>query len=323
MANDPFMSGLDAGYTPGQSAAMATMLPPGYTSRLFQVESGNNPNAQNGSHRGLAQFGRNEEKQYGITDPTDPAQQANGVAKEAQTQGQVLSKRLGRAPTPGELYLTHQQGIAGGPAILSADPDTPAWQAVRPFYKTDAQAKTAITGNIPKGSPLYGQDPDKIGAGDFRNFWVSRFEGGMPQPQTASAAPPAPGTVSGPGAPPVGPGAPLGAPTGGLITAGAPPAAAAPGQPAGQPAAAPAPGMLAGLMDPEAEDAKGLAALPAALADTETQSTPMAPAAVAQPTLAMQIARARAMQNDPQMMLRQKLMQALTAQAQPLQMPPA
>lgn len=197
------------------SPAAAAALPPGYIARTFQLESGGDPNARAGSHVGRAQFGTAEQKQYGITDPTDPVQNARALGVEAQTHGQALTSRLGRAPTPGELYLSHQQGVAGGPALLTAPPDTPAWQAVRPYYKTDAAARTAISGNVPKGSGL---DPANVTAGDFSKFWVNRFEGGMPRPsgappmQTASAAPvaaqapaaatqPAPGPVA-PGAPP-------------------------------------------------------------------------------------------------------------------------
>ena len=67
----------------------------------------------------------------------------------------VLSRALGRDPTPGELYLTHQQGIAGGPALLAGG-DRPAWQVIRPYYKSDAIAKQAITGNLPQDPGLRG-----------------------------------------------------------------------------------------------------------------------------------------------------------------------
>jgi len=91
------------------------MLDP-YTARLFQIESGGDPNAATGSNRGLGQFGPAEERQFGLSDAnrTDPDAQAAAVAREAQLHGQVLARALGRDPTPGELYLTHQQGIAGG-----------------------------------------------------------------------------------------------------------------------------------------------------------------------------------------------------------------
>ena len=134
----------------------ATPAPDPYTARLFQIESGGNPNAVSGSNQGLGQFGPGEQAKYGITDPTNPQQQISAVAQERADQTPMLASKLGRDPTPGELYLTHQQGVAGGPALLTADPSLPAWQAIRPYYKSDAVAQRAITGNIPKGSPLYG-----------------------------------------------------------------------------------------------------------------------------------------------------------------------
>lgn len=150
--------------------------------RLFKIESGGNPYAVTGSNRGLGQFGPAEERQYGITDAnrSDPNAQAAAVQAEWDRFRPILASKLGRDPTPGELYLMHQQGIAGGPALLSADPNQPAWQAIRPYYNSDAMAQKAIGGNIPTGSALYGQDPSGITAGDFSKFWVSKFEGGLP-----------------------------------------------------------------------------------------------------------------------------------------------
>jgi hypothetical protein len=168
-----------------------------FTSRLFQIESGGDPNAVTGSNQGLGQFGPAERKKYGITDPTDPTQQARAVARERQEFTPILQQRLGRDPTPGEIYLMHQQGIAGGPALLTANPDTPAWQVIKQYYPSGAVAQKAITGNIPRGSPLYGLPADQITAGDFSKFWVNKFEGsGIPNiapqqgiPQTVGAMP--------------------------------------------------------------------------------------------------------------------------------------
>lgn len=156
-----------------------------YTARLIQIESSGDPGAVTGRNYGLGQFGPQEMKRYGITNWRDPDQQINAIARERGEFASMLRGKLGRDPTPGELYLTHQQGVAGGPALMTADPNMPAWQAIRPYYKTDAIAKQAITGNIPRGSPLHGQPADAITAGDFKNYWVSKFEGGG-QPDTAT-----------------------------------------------------------------------------------------------------------------------------------------
>src|SRR4051812_4952707 len=95
-----------------------------YTNRLFQIESGGNPNAVTGSNRGLGQFSPDLEAKYGISDAnrTDPAAQAAAVRQNGLANMPGLTKALGREPTPAELYIAHQQGIAGGPALLTADP---------------------------------------------------------------------------------------------------------------------------------------------------------------------------------------------------------
>jgi hypothetical protein len=171
---------------------------PAYVARLFQIESGGDPNAVTGSNRGLGQFGPAEEARYGLSDANrgDASAQSAAVLREAAEHAAVLQKALGREPTPGELYLTHQQGVAGGPALLSADPTIPAWQAIRPYYKSDAIARKAITGNIPGDNPLAKQSADSITAGDFRNLWVNKFERGIGRAPTQVAASPAAPTAS-------------------------------------------------------------------------------------------------------------------------------
>jgi len=183
-------------------------IDPRYAPALFQIESGGNPRAVTGSNRGLGQFGPREEAQYGITSANrmDPAAQTAAVQREAINHANVLTQRLGREPTPSELYFTHQQGIAGGPALLTADPSVPAWQVVRPYYSDalarskgfasgDAMARAAITGNIPSKHPLAGTDPT---AGDFRNLWMDRFNraltgaGNAPAPASGTPAMPQP-----------------------------------------------------------------------------------------------------------------------------------
>lgn len=144
-----------------------------YVSRLFQVESGGNPNAQTGSYRGLAQLSPLEEGKYGITDAnrTDPAAQSAAALGIQQANAPVLRSALGRAATPGEDYLAHQQGARGASALLTGG-DTPAWQTIRPYYKSDAMAQKAISGNIPPGSGLTAFSP----ASAFAGGWVNHFE---------------------------------------------------------------------------------------------------------------------------------------------------
>jgi hypothetical protein len=178
-----------------------------YLRGLFHIESGGDPNARTGSNRGLGQFGPAEERQFGITDAnrTDPAAQARAVAAEYARNHSILSNALGREPTFAEHYLTHQQGQAGGPALLTGDPNAPAWQTIRKFYPSDRVAQSAIMGNIPSDSPLKRMDVNQISNGAFTGLWAdkfNRFAGGgggtaTPPPDVAASTPlPTGGAVS-------------------------------------------------------------------------------------------------------------------------------
>ncbi len=162
--------------TPAQGASLGEITP--YASRLFQLESdwGRDPGTFRGENVGLGQFGPEEMRRYGITDPRNEDQQLRAVALEQQEHSGIFQRQFGRAPTPGELYLMHQQGASGGPALLAGG-DTPAWQAVRQFYPSDRVAQKAISGNLPTTSGL---DPSTVTARQFANYWVNHFESGLP-----------------------------------------------------------------------------------------------------------------------------------------------
>jgi hypothetical protein len=149
-----------------------------YTAALWRIESGGNPNAVTGSNRGLSQNGPAEEREFGINDSNrnDPAAQARGVDIERARNAPRLRAALGREPTDAEHYIAHQQGVAGGPALLGADQSTPAWQVIRPYYGSDRVAQKAITGNIPSDHALSGVPAGMITAGDFTNMWRNRFD---------------------------------------------------------------------------------------------------------------------------------------------------
>lgn len=214
-----------------------------YARRLFQIESGGNPNAQTGSNRGLGQFGPSEERRYGITpqNRTDPAVQMRAVTQEAMEQGKALTRVLGREPTPGELYLAHQQGLAGATAHLM-NPDKPAWQSVSPYYGSDAVARKAIWGNIPdaqRGTAGFnkGMFPggvDNLSSRDFAQGWINKFENAPSN--TARDWPAAgPSNTSGTGvqASPGGAASPATAPSGSQAPAATPPTSPGAGMLAG------------------------------------------------------------------------------------------
>lgn len=149
-----------------------------FINKVRMIESGGRPDAITGSYRGHFQFGKEEEKRYGVNDTNwkDPKVAESAFKQHMAWLYPQLEKKLGRAPTPGELYLSHQQGVAGGPALLT-NPDKPAWEAIRPYYDSDYMAKLAISGNIPKSSPLKKIPVEQVMAGDFAKQWTARFDG--------------------------------------------------------------------------------------------------------------------------------------------------
>src|SRR5215831_16778164 len=154
-----------------------------YGRRLWQIESSNNPYNVTGSNRGKSQFGPEEERRYGINDSNryDDAAQAAALQREYAAHRPGLSRALGRDPTFGEFYVGHQQGPAGGPALLNpANASLPAWQVIRPYYKSDYMAQQAIRGNDGgRGSPLHNLGINDISAAGMTSYWKDKFESGM------------------------------------------------------------------------------------------------------------------------------------------------
>jgi hypothetical protein len=162
--------------TPGltdlfKSTAEKYGLPQGYLDRTAQLESSLNPHAaaKTSSAKGLFQFVDGTAKQYGLTNPFDAAASTNAAAQLAADNAKMFRSSLGREPTPGELYLAHQQGAGGAVKLLS----NPSARAV------DAVGRQAVLNN--------GGDPNMT-AGEFANKWISKFDKGGGAPQSATFA---------------------------------------------------------------------------------------------------------------------------------------
>lgn len=136
-------------------------LPPGYLGRTMQIESHGNPNADNGVGKGPFQITAPTAAQYGLGNPNDPLASADTTAKLASDNARFLAAGLGRQPTPGEIYLAHQQGATGALNLIT-HPNAPA---------VDVIGKQAVIQN--------GGTPDMT-AGQFANMWTSRFAGNAP-----------------------------------------------------------------------------------------------------------------------------------------------
>lgn len=142
------------------------MIQEDYFKQLANIESSDNPNAKNpvSSAKGRYQFIDSTAKQYGITaqfgTPEYEQQERAAVEKFTVDNFNQLQKALKRAPTPGELYLAHQQGAGGASKILSS----PNARAV------DVLGKDAVLKN--------GGNEDMT-AQEFAQKWTSKFEKGL------------------------------------------------------------------------------------------------------------------------------------------------
>ena len=82
-------------------AERAYGLPSGYLGSAIHIESGGDPNAQNGRYRGLGQFGPAEEARFGINDANrgDLVAQTRALAQEAsENRAQLTTANAGRPP---------------------------------------------------------------------------------------------------------------------------------------------------------------------------------------------------------------------------------
>ena len=97
-----------------------------YLSRAAQIESGGGKNLvnPNSSARGPFQFITSTGKAYGLlteADRMDFGKATDAAARLTMDNFNALRKSLGRDPTPGELYLAHQQGSGGAIRLLTSD----------------------------------------------------------------------------------------------------------------------------------------------------------------------------------------------------------
>jgi hypothetical protein len=127
--------------------------------RMAQIESGFNPRAFHPTSKaaGLYQFIPRTARLYGLYNPFNARANAEAAAKLWRDNATGLELRLGRKPTPGELYLAHQQGL-GGASKLLANPRRLAVSVV------GAKAVTMNGGRL------------DMTAEEFSRLWIKKFE---------------------------------------------------------------------------------------------------------------------------------------------------
>lgn len=170
------------------SAATKYGQDPNTLLRIGYIESHGDPNARNKSGAsGLFQFMPGTADDYGLTDPFDAAANADAAARLMRDNRIYLTQKLGREPTPGELYLAHQQGAGGAEALL-ANPDKRA---------ADVLGKNGSAKVVQNGGNA------DMTAAQFANMWTSRIDnmGDVPEgPDTAISNAAQPGTEATAGA---------------------------------------------------------------------------------------------------------------------------
>lgn len=145
-------------------AAARYGLPPGMMIGIAQIESRLNPKAKNptSSAGGLFQQIDENAAQYGVRNRFDAAQSADGAARFARDNMAYLRKKLGRAPTWGEMYLAHQQG-PGGAAKLLANPNELAVNVV-------GRRRVLLNGGNAN-----------MTAAQFARLWTQKLDGDAPR----------------------------------------------------------------------------------------------------------------------------------------------
>ena len=128
-------------------------------------------------------------REQGGTDPGDTSQQIQTGVKNLADSQRIADEAVGGNAEPWQTYFVHQQGAAGGPALLQAAPSMSAVDALTPAYNGNADAaRRAIVAN--------GGTADMT-AGQFRNLWQATYERVASTVQVA--APGSTASVSSPG----------------------------------------------------------------------------------------------------------------------------
>ena len=203
----PAAGGVNAGGTPSTSAgvrpgvtgtvgdvidreAAAAGVDANMLRRFAKIESGGNAGAVTGSYKGLFQMSDAEFAKYGGGDIFNPTDNARAAARKIAAEAAEFRSKYGRDPTPTDLYMQHQQGVAGYGAHLS-NPTAPAWQNMASTaegrQKGDAWAKLAIWGNIPDKEKARFGSVENVTSADFVAMWQNRVEGSGANPVTFSA----------------------------------------------------------------------------------------------------------------------------------------
>ncbi len=151
--------------------------------RFAHIESGFNPKARTGSYKGLFQLSNTEFRKNGGGNIYSVEDNTRAFARLLLRNAEAFKAQTGITPQGWMLYLTHQQGIAGGPAHIN-NPNQAAW--VNMYNTPEGRqkgvkwAKKAIWGNIPQGQKRQFGRVENVTSGQFVNMWQARYNRASP-----------------------------------------------------------------------------------------------------------------------------------------------
>ena len=135
--------------------------------KIAKIESNFKPDAKNpkSSAGGLYQQIDANAQQYGVKDRLDAKQSYDGYLAEKKQIKSIFQKKFKRQPKGWEIYLTHQQGIGGAPALI-ANPDKNAVEVLTGVYGSKKKAISAVTLNGGK---------EDMTARQFSHIWRDKY----------------------------------------------------------------------------------------------------------------------------------------------------
>lgn len=119
------------------NTAQTSGIDPNTALTVLRIESSNGQN--------LGTRGTIGQDKASVGQPLDV--QAKALCDNWKAAHDPAATALGREPEGWEQYAVYQQGVAGGPALLKADPNAKAVDILRPLYANSKDALSAITNN--------------------------------------------------------------------------------------------------------------------------------------------------------------------------------
>lgn len=144
---------------------------------VARIESSFDPKQRTGSYVGLFQLSKHEFEMYGSGDILAPRDNTVAAALKFMSEGVLFELFTHRDPTLDDLYLIHQQGVAGAAEHVS-HPHRLAWRSMcatdEGKEKGEKWCKRAIWSNILPAIKRIWKNVNNVTSGEFVAMWQQR-----------------------------------------------------------------------------------------------------------------------------------------------------